>query len=155
MAVKRLPPVPAGIDANLRELLDLSTFMVRGDPITSTFSTGEVPVFAVPANTILLGVMYRITTAFVDDSAGVPPSKILLGDTSDFSKYGILTAAQLGVASKTGWIWCGFEDTADATLTATVVNVSDTAPAGAGSVELTALYSPTSRGQRLVDKFVR
>ena len=142
-------PPRSVVEAKLPAWLEMATYTVQLDTITSTFSTGEYIMEYFPPDSItLLGIGYRLVTPFsFNDAANVGYAsfpEIWFGDTTEHKLFGVLSLAEL---ISTDWFGSGFlpifyQDTSSdgMTLTATIHNENQAAFSSDGELELWMQY---------------
>ena len=137
-------PPRSVVEASLPAWLEMATYTVQLDTITSTFSTGEyVMEFFPPDSITLLGIGYRLVTAFTAASDDVFP-EIHFGDTAEHDRFFALNAANLAsteFGGQPGFMPVFYQDTSSdgMTLTAFINWAAGEAPT-AGELELWMQY---------------
>ena len=162
-----IPVIPRSVVEILPDWLEMASFTVKLDTITSTFSTGEYVLENLPEGGIYLQeIGYRLITPFETASDDLFP-EIWFGDTAEHKRFGALTAQHLTDTEfyGSGVIPLNFEDTSTGgvgTLTAYInwgfgarvaADDSTAALVTAGEVELWLTYRANServqkRGKR-------
>lgn len=139
-------PVPPKslVDHKLPEWLEMSEFIVPLDDITSTFSTGEFVMENIPADVLMVSLLWRVTAAFIGTDSEEGWTLLQFGDTTNYRKFGMLTQSQLGATDGYGELPMNFEDTSTGGNTlACWVHFENTVPT-AGTLELFLKYRASS-----------
>jgi len=148
MAIKnaRRPGYPGWPEKPISEL---QTYKIRADRINYDTSTGELELFSLPAGTLVVSLEWQTVAAWADSEMSNP--MILLGDTSNYRKYGVLGQAQLG-STGNGKIDVNFDSTGESKIVAYIVTqgAKPVAPA-AGNLDIWLTYRPFSESQSWVN----
>lgn len=139
-----LPVVPrSGVaDNKIADWFELSPKVVRLEDITSTFSTGEYILANLNPNIVLLGIGYRCTVPFENDSGEPSFPKFLFGDTTTVNLFGVLTQVQLGSTNSFGMMPVHYETTGSdgVSLAVDIGYGTNVGATPAGTLELWAHY---------------
>ena len=113
-------PPRSVVEHQLPQWLEMGPFVTPTDSISTGNSTGEIILEYFPPNSIfLLGIGYRLVTAFMGASNDVFP-ELSFGDTSNPYKFGTLNSVQLtdtglgstdAIGGMSGYLPVFFQDT--------------------------------------------
>lgn len=133
---------PRAIEYPLKELLEQSVYYIKGDALDYA-DTNPHELFDIPANTVIIGIGWRVVDRFADSGVQINPW-VGLGDTAGTFLFGKLTWAELCSSDRQGFIAINYESTAVMKIDATY---SSGGASTAGSVEFWLMYRPWSGAQ--------
>jgi hypothetical protein len=137
----RKPP-KSGIDYPLSELFQLNTYVIKGDDLDYG-DTSPHEMFDIPANTVIIGLGYKVVNGFATSGGRVSPS-LIMQDTGASIEFGRLTGSILGDSGRSGFINMWYESTGDIRIQ----GIYDTGGASTqGKCELWLMYRPRSGQQ--------
>ena len=147
-----VPSLPVGgVGSRILEWLQMATYVMKLDDITSTNSSGEIVLTNLPPDILPIALIYDVTARFAGDSE---PAVVHMefGSTSVLNLYGILNHGQLGSTNSYGKIPLPRQDTSTTGISLAVTidfqGDDDTAPS-AGTLELWLEYRLNSNEPRM------
>lgn len=133
---------PRVLDYPLKELFEMTVFQIKGD-VLDYDDTSPFEMFDIPANTVVIGIGWRVIDRFADSGVQINPM-VKIGDTDGSFVFGQLTWAELCSSARTGFIPINYETTSAMKIDAVY---SSGGASTAGSVEFWLMYRPWSGAQ--------